>query len=732
MTERLARFCQRYRWIVVVGWLVLAVGGVLSSGPVMDSIAQPKSPENVEAFKADSVIKEESDRGEYVFGLLDGVDPKDPKVRSAVKAASADLAEVAGVRSVQSPYSSYSASDGLVARDGKALLIRVELKKLDDDAEKTAVDAVSDRIDKLDEAVPGAAVKVGGTPVRNVEAGESVGKDLARSELISLPLTLIVLVFVFGGLIAAGLPLLGMIATLLTSFILLLGFSRFVNLDANVVTIVALLSLGLSIDYALLLVARYREELAAGHEPEEALPRAWGSAGRTIVFSALTVAASLCGLLVFDVSGLQAVGAAGIAAVIGAMVTSLTLTAAVLGFARRRVRPSKRALGARTPGAEDENGGFARLAGAVQKRPVPVLIASVAVLLLMGAPMLGANLKMNGASVLPADLPSVQVDTVLKERFGKDGDPAVVVVARTDPAALNAWAKRHREDPGVVAVSQAKPISERLAVVDFTIEGASNGTVAKEQVDRLRADQPVAESWVTGPTAQLVDALGQLEDGLPWAALVMILSMGVLLFLMTGSLMIPLKALLMNVVSLGAAFGVLVAVVQKGWLASALGITVIGGVDPFILVFVLAFAFGLSMDYEVFLLSRVSELVESGTPNDTAVRLGLQRSGRIITSAALLMIIAFAAFVTADFGAIQQIGLGLSVAIFVDATIVRCLLVPATMTLMGRWNWWAPAPLKRFHARFGLREGGRPAPTPEKDTDKAPEEGPEKAVPIDV
>ncbi len=709
MTERIGRFCQRYRWVVVGAWLVAAVAGVLCAGPVFAGMSQPKAPENVESMKADALVAKESDRGEFVLAVLDNVDPQAAAVRSAVTAASADVAAVPGVRAVHDPYSEPTASSVYLAHDGKALLVAVELNKLESDAKKTTVDAASDRLRKLGSAVPGASVQVGGTPVRNAEASTAVGKDLANSELISLPLTLIVLVFVFGGLVTAGMPLLGMIATALTSFVLLLGFSQFVNLDPNVLTIVSLLSLGLSIDYGLLLVARYREELAAGLEPDEALPRAWATAGRTIVFSALTVAASLSGLLVFDVSALRAVGSAGIAAVLGAMLSSLTLTAAVLRFARKRVRPSKREL-AEAAGTRRDNGAFARLAGGVQRRPVPVLVGSVIVLLLLGAPVLGAKPIMNGASVLPADLPSVRVDAVLKDRFGQDSDPTASVVARTDPATLDAWAARHRTDPGVTGIARAKAVSAQLSVVDFTIAGETNGSVALDEVKRLRADRPTGESWVTGPSALLDDALGQIKDALPWAALVMVLSMAVLLFLMTGSLMVPVKALLMNVLSLGAAAGVIVAVVQHGWLASLLGVTVVGGVDPFILVFVLAFAFGLSMDYEVFLLGRISELVQAGSPNDVAVRTGLQRSGRIITSAALLMIIVFAVFTTAKFGSIQQIGLGLSVAIFVDATIVRCLLVPATMTLMGRLNWWAPAPMKRLHERYGLSEAAGATP----------------------
>jgi RND superfamily putative drug exporter len=263
-------------------------------------------------------------------------------------------------------------------------------------------------------------------------------------------------------------------------------------------------------------------------------------------------------------------------------------------------------------------------------------------------------------------------------------------------------------------VRPAQPAGVGLARVELALAGGDQDPAAQDLVRRVRADRPPgAESWVTGDAAVLIDLLGLIGKDLPWAVGVTMLAMVVLLFAMSGSLVVPVKAILANVVSLGATFGVLVAVFEHGVGAKLLHTLTIGGLDPFLVVIVFAFAFGLSMDYEVFLLGRIREYVLHGHDSDTAVRRGLQRTGRIITSAALLMVVVFGCFVATKMGAIQQVGLGLTVAVLIDATVVRCLLVPATMTLLGKWNWWAPAPLARLHKRMRLGERPLPAAEPE-------------------
>jgi RND superfamily putative drug exporter len=504
-------------------------------------------------------------------------------------------------------------------------------------------------------------------------------------------LTLIVLVFVFGGLIAAGLPLMATIASVAGSFGLLLGFSQFISLDANVVTVVSMLSLALCIDYALLLVARYREELAAGYEPLAAVGRTWASAGRTIMFSALTVAASLVGLLFFDVPQLQGMGAAGISAAMMALLSALTLTGALLGIARKRIKPSQR--------RPRRAGFFSRLAAFTQRHAILVAIGTAAVLVGAGAPVLSADLRLPQDKGLPTTIEAVRVQHAMVDRYGIADHPTVIVVSEAPQSTLDTWAQGWRTP------MESRTLPSGLSTVTFEVAGDGQGAAAQQFVRNLRANRPPGgRSWVTGQAAVLIDLTTKLAAGLPIALGVATLAVLVLLFLMTGSVVVPIKALLMNIVSLGATFGVLVAVFQHGMLSGPLDTLTVGGLSPFVIVLVYAFGFGLSMDYEVFLLSRIKESVDAGLPTDLAVRTGLQVSGRLITSAALLMLIVFGFFAFAKVGQLEQIGLGLFVAVLVDATLVRCLLVPATMTLLGRWNWWAPSPLRRAHAHYGLRE----------------------------
>jgi RND superfamily putative drug exporter len=408
------------------------------------------------------------------------------------------------------------------------------------------------------------------------------------------------------------------------------------------------------------------------------------------------------------------------------MFVSLTFTAAVIGVLHRWVGPSKRArrraeqraarraatVAARPGGEVDEYGFFAGLARVVQRRPLLVALVTTAGLLAAGAPLVSADLRLRDTDQIPRSLESMRVADVLADRFGRAPEGEILVVARVDRASLDAWAAGFRDDPAVRAVEPAEPAGPGLSVVNLIPAGDSQGDEARDLVDRLRADRPEGgQSWVSGRAAVLTDALGMIRDGLPGAIGVTLLAMFVLLFLFTGSVVVPIKAVLANVVSLGATFGLMNAVFADGFLSGPLDTITVGSLDPFVVVVVFAFAFGLSMDYEVFLLGRIKEFVDAGLSTDAAVRRGLQHTGRIITSAALLMIIVFTGFAAARMGQIEQLGLGLATAVLIDATIVRCLLVPATMTLLGRWNWWAPGWALRLHDRFGLRE--RPlAPAP--------------------
>ena len=337
-----------------------------------------------------------------------------------------------------------------------------------------------------------------------------------------------------------------------------------------------------------------------------------------------------------------------------------------------------------------------------------------ALLLAAGTPLLSLKLENGGANLLPDSFESVRVQQNLQVRFPGAGVDPVTVLARATPQQLDAYVAGlgsavDRADVATVGTASRLGTSP-YASVDITPTGSSQGEAAQRLVHALREHRPPYQSWVTGDAAVLIDFSRSLADRLPWAFGVIAVALFVLLFLMTGSVLVPVKALLMNTVSLGATFGSLVWVFQEGHLQGLLGFTSAGAIETWVPVIVFAFAFGVSMDYEVFLLARIKEQYDAGATNDEAVRVGMQRSGRIITSAALLIVIVFCGFAAGRMLGIKEMGFALAVAVVVDATLVRCLLVPATMTLLGDLNWWAPGPLRRLHARFGLSE--LPIPDP--------------------
>jgi RND superfamily putative drug exporter len=729
---RAGRWCFTHRWLVLVVWVIAVAGGLLATGPLFSGLSDGGLPHSVESVAASDVLNSATGTGSAgtVVGVVDGIDPTAAPVRSAVTDLAARLAAVPGVKSVQQPFDPQltpAQAAPLVAPDRRAVLVSVMLTTLDRPGRDTATTAIADQLHALTAALPpGASVQVGGSPELSLQNRAALKDDLQRGELFSLPITLVVLVLVFGGLIAAGLPVLAAVVSVAAAMGVLLGFSHLTDVDQNGVTVVTLLGLGLSVDYGLLLVARYREELARGYPAEVAVARAWATAGRTIMFSALTVAAALSGLLMFRFSTLTALGAAGVSIAVVAMLVALTFTAALLGLAKRWIRPAKQrrarpaassaaagssSAAAESAGVEDERGFFARLSGVVQRRPALIMIATVVLLLGAGLPLLSTTFRLPGAEAIPRSIEAARVSDLLTARFGQTPGPAITVVTRTDAATLTAWAQRWQGDP---AVSRIRPVKQADGVssVGIDVVGDSQGPAARDLVLRLRADRPGGgPSWVTGDPAVLIDLLGLITSALPAAIGVTLLAMLVLLFAMTGSLVVPVKAVLANLVSLGATFGVMTAVFGHGVGSALLHTITTGALNPFVVVIIFAFAFGLSMDYEVFLLGRIKEYVDAGVPTNAAVRRGLQHTGRVITSAALLMVIVFSCFAAATTSNIEQIGLGLTVAVAIDATIVRCLLVPATMTLLGRWNWWAPRWLGRLHQRIGLSD--RPLPDEE-------------------
>ena len=704
----LGRFCVRHRRTVAFAWLVVFVGGTVLGVQVFGRLGTDYTGTTIESYAGFDRLRESAEYGPRILALVESdqaLTPNSPAGRR-VTAATTDIQDLEGVSRVVDPVTA-PPDLGLVTADRRGALVAVDLVKerAHPDRHSDDSDAVEPATERLREiATHGVSVTVGGNLLLNDELAEQSRKDTELGEFVALPITLVVMVFLFGGLLAAGIPFLGALASIAGGLAMLYGLSYLLDLDPAVPSVTTVMGLGLSIDYALLIVSRYREERGLGRTMEDAVAVAMTTAGRTISFSALTVATSLCGLFVFDDPIFRALGAAGVSVVVIALLAGLTLTPALLALFHRRIRvPTSKV---------SDDGFFARLARATQRRPVVVTVGLSAVLLAAGAPFLGAHFRNGGAELLPESFESRQFVERSAALFPTRATEPVIVVGRVDAAGMAAYVETVRGLPQVKAVGPVERREDGFSSVELTPYGESQGDGAKALVRALRDRRPEFRSWVTGDAAVLLDFQGVVLAGLPGAGLILGLGTFVLLFLMTGSVLVPVKALVMNTLSLGATFGVLVLVFQEGFGADLLGFTPSGGLETWVPVIVFAFAFGLSMDYEVFLLSRIKELYDSGLPNDKAVELGLQRSGRIITSAALLVLIVFLGFAAGKLLGIKQMGVALATAVAVDATLVRCLLVPATMTLLGDRNWWAPSWLRRVHDRIGLREHVTPPPPP--------------------
>ncbi|MEP6798897.1 MAG: MMPL family transporter [Lapillicoccus sp.] len=724
---RLGAASARHPWRFVVAWVVVtaaafavAVGGITGQS-LFDRLGSGSPSAPGEATDGRTLLAELEPQPATLLLQVRGADLSDKALLADATTATERLAATPGVSAVRSPL----LLSGGVANPGAAALLLggsaveggfLTVVDLDPvlpagDTEKTRTDLVHQRLDAVTAALPGATGVVGSGDQLRQAITSQIEVDLRFGEGIALPLSFVVMFFVFGGFVAAGMPIVGAVTAIGGALASLFGFSHVIDLDASVVNVVTLLGLGLSIDYGLLTVSRYREELAAiasrdtDHRRHvfsrddilQATSRTVATAGRTVLFSGLTVAIALAGLLAFPAEIMRAIGAAGVSVVLVALVVDLTLLPALCALGTRRLLTRGTEHGADT-------GVFSRLAHGVQRRPVTVVVVTLAALVALAGPALGMRLTSSAQELLPIDSPQRVFFDDLATDYPALTTAPITVVARTPLSDARAWAAADVATlPGVTS-AVARSVTPDVSAVAVRVTGAVSGPVADQVVTTLHDQRPAFTTLVTGPTAGQQDFLDSMRGRAPLAGGFVVLGTFVLLFLMTGSVVLPLKALVLNVVSLGAALGVLVLVFQDGHLEGAIDFTSVGAIESLIPFLALAFGFGLSMDYEVFLLARIAELHRRGVPNDESVSLGLQRSGRIITSAALLVIIVFAGFVAGKLLVIKEIGFALVVAVAIDATLVRMLLVPATMTLLGRWNWWAPAPLRRWHDRHGVSE----------------------------
>lgn len=706
MFQTLGRTVYARRRLVLAIWALLLVAGALLGGTVTDRLRTDQvASDRLEATRVFDRVEELVGNGGQIVAVIDGADVEVPTVRASVLAAADDLRSMPDVVHVVDHYG--TGSEELVSHDRQASMIAVTVEPgLDDDREHELAEAISTRL----RAIDAPEVRIGGSLVLAEQFMEATERDLLRGHAVALPIALIAMVVIFGGVIAAGLPLAIAVVAVSVTTLVLLGITFLTDVGIDAMHVVAMLGIGLSIDYGLLVVSRFREERAAGLAIGEAVERTVATAGMTVAFSGLTVAVALSGMFAFGEPTFTAFALAGIGVVLVALAAGTTLLPALIAVAGRRIKPARPTV--------NDHGYFFRLSRLVQRRPVPVVVVVGGLLAMLALPFLGARFAMPDARSLPRSAESRQVAVTLSDRFPAHGADPITVVA--DVAADSPAAAGYLDDlaglPGVASVSIRPGTPADVLVVDVVPDGPGQDAAAQELLRTVRSMDPGFDAEAGGTVGFLVDFKTSIAERLPIALAVIGTATFVLLFLMTGSVLIPIKAIVMNLLSLGASFGALVWVFQDGNLSGLLGFEPVGSIDLIMPVLVFIFAFGLSMDYEVFLLARIKEIHDATGDNDLAVSLGLQRTGKIITSAAFLLVVVFGGFAAGEVLSIKQLGLGLALAVIVDATVVRTLLVPATMKLLGERNWWAPAPLRRLHARIGLHEPtsspSRPAPVP--------------------
>ncbi|MDX2295175.1 MULTISPECIES: MMPL family transporter [Streptomyces] len=705
--------------------LVLTALAVLAGGGVADRMGSGgwEDPAAESSYATAALEREFPGSQPNLLLLVDagkaGVD--DPAVAAEARRLTERLAAEPGVEGVGSYWA--GGSPALRSEDGSEAVVAARIA-----GEEKEAGALLDRIAPAYRGTHGPVeVTLGGGLAVRHEMQTIIQEDLLRAELIALPVTLVLLVMVFGSAVAALLPLgVGIVAILGTNAVLR-GITEFTDVSVFAQNLTTALGLGLAIDYALFVVRRYREELAAGADPSAAVRTTLRTAGRTVLFSALTVAVSLAAMLVFPQYFLRSFAYAGIAVVLLAAAAALTLLPAALVLLGHRVDALdlRRLLRRRRAPGPDDTGaaaGWTRAAGLVMRRAPVFAVLTTAGLVLLGLPFLGVKFGTADDRQLPATATSRIVQEELRAGFPGDPGGTLTVLAEgaATPADYGAYRERIAALDGIVRVDG--PVvsgtgADAHAYYSVVPDGPATGEGAQHAVGELRsADAPFTTS-VTGQAAVLVDSKNAIGERLPWAAGIVVLVTLLLVFLLTGSVLIPVQAVVLNALSLTAMFGAVVWVFQDGHLSGLLGFTATGDIETTLPVLMFCVAFGLSMDYGVFLLSRIKEEYDSTGDHEGAVRFGLARTGGLITAAAVILAVVMVAIGTSRVTNTKMLGLGVALAVLMDAMVVRSLLVPAVMKLTGRLTWWAPGPLRRFHDRFGISESEQPpaaaAGTPE-------------------
>ena len=715
--ERWGRTAYRRRRLVLVIALLVGVVGVIWGTTIFSKVQTaggfdaPGSQSQHEANLATKAFGRDAGDVVVLYSSTT-LTTAAPAFRSAVTATLAALPH----SKVESSASYWSTgSRRFVSGTGKQTYAVIELAGSSDTARQSNYDAI-----KTDLSAPGLTSQVGGVVPTNETIDQQTTANITRAEGLSFPVLLILLLVIFGSLTAASLPLAIGALGILGSFTALRLLTLVTGVSVFSLNITTILGLGLGIDYGLFLVSRFREELHRQDSVEDAVARTVATAGRTVLVSGVTVAIVLASLMLFPETILRSIGYGGVATVVIDMIAALTVLPALLAVLGPKVNSLRIRRSVQRPPAAETSGGWYRLAHSVMRRPLLYAVPIVVLLLALGSPFLKVVWGGVDATVLPASAaPRVVTESLNRDFPGNPTAPIEATVQFRGPvaasparaASLADYASRLGHVPGVTA-AQVTGVRGNVARIDLSYGPGPYTPQARAIAGQVRdvAAPQGATAQVGGQTAALADQLSSIGHTLPWMALAVVIATFLLLFLAFGSLVLPLEAIVASILSLSAMYGVVTWIFQDGHLSGLLGFTPNGTISPTIPVLMFAIMFGLSMDYEVFLLSRIRERYVATGDNTGAIASGLQRTGGVITSAALLLVIVIGMFSLSSITFIKLLGVGMIVALVLDATLVRLLLVPATMRLLGDANWWAPAPLRRLHARYGIREDDGPGP----------------------
>jgi uncharacterized membrane protein YdfJ with MMPL/SSD domain len=688
--------------VAIFAVIFFVVAGALGGGVASKLAPYGADDPATESVKAQDRLEADGFRQASVIVLVQDVDPSSKAGQARISQIEDEVKGNPDVASATSYVD--TRSPAFVSKAGDATYIAVALKATDDKEQQDAAKAIADDLD----GQPG--VSVGGIALAQEQVNKQVEKDLRMAEMLAFPLLFLLSLVFFRSGVAALLPLMIGGLAIVGTFLLLRLANEVVDVSIFALNLTTGLGLGLAIDYSLFVVSRYREEIAKTGPGLPAMRRTMNTAGRTVLFSSLTVAAALASLMVFPQRFLYSMGLGGTLVALLAATIALTVLPAVLALLGHRVNawaPRFLQRRAERDATVTESGFWYRLSHFIMRRPLGVATATAALLIVLGIPFWSLKFTSVDAQVLPESASARQVDNVMRAEFPPFRDtPNLLLVENATPRSLAAIQREVARVDGIGQVQPPQQLGNGDAVIQAYAKQSYIDDTSREAVKTIR-DLPVPEGsqlLVGGAAAGFVDLQSSLISHGPIALAIVIVATLIVLFLMTGSLILPIKQLVMNALNLSAVFGILVFVFQDGRLEGLLDYRGQGALEQTMPILLFAVVFGLSTDYGVFLLSRIKEAHDSGIKSSEAVAVGLERTGRIVTAAALLFAIAIGAFATSQIIFIKENGIGTALAVLIDASLIRALLVPSLMELLGEWNWWAPKPLRRIHERFGLSD----------------------------